>query len=357
MPHSQGRNVTVFCYGMTGTGKSHTMAGSKADPGTSHDSAAPPTVASVSLMRCALAAGIVPRAVAQLFRELREPAARRDVCVKASFLEIYNERCFDLLAAAGSATELPLRENHDNEVVVAGLTEVCGRVCPALPPVPHLPYSRCVCVLSCACIYKFFMCVRVCTLMFHTLVPLAHMHRRWCPMHRASNGSTTAGCARGKQAPPSSTRHLRAATPCSCSRCAPLSFALVLFFLLYSHASPYPFHLVQRFSCSVKISSIRVSLTSLAHAAASGALPGIDAAPPRVHGQTAAAGPRGQVSRPLMRDRPARDTCAVSLAASCAGLTHPWRAARITACPATWARAPRWRSRHASTARCSCWAM
>ena len=34
IPHTlQGHNTTVFCYGMTGTGKTHTMQGSKADPG------------------------------------------------------------------------------------------------------------------------------------------------------------------------------------------------------------------------------------------------------------------------------------------------------------------------------------
>jgi kinesin family protein 22 len=78
----------------------------------------------------------VPRAVARLFELLSGgdvPGPRpRAVNVSMSFMEIYNERVFDLLdapdATAGAPgrparRELQLRENCDSELVVAGLTE------------------------------------------------------------------------------------------------------------------------------------------------------------------------------------------------------------------------------------------
>ena len=50
----QGYNATVFAYGQTGTGKTHTMQGTDADP------------------------GVAPRAVTQLFDSLRRRMAGDD---------------------------------------------------------------------------------------------------------------------------------------------------------------------------------------------------------------------------------------------------------------------------------------
>ena len=50
----QGFNATVFAYGQTGTGKTHTMQGTDADP------------------------GVAPRAVSQLFDSLRRRMAGED---------------------------------------------------------------------------------------------------------------------------------------------------------------------------------------------------------------------------------------------------------------------------------------
>lgn len=80
-----GYNCTVFAYGQTGTGKTHTMEGDRSeehyesyidDPG----------------------AGIIPRALHQLFEKLE--ASGNEFSVRVSFLEIYNEELFDLLSTS-----------------------------------------------------------------------------------------------------------------------------------------------------------------------------------------------------------------------------------------------------------------
>jgi len=78
-----GYSCTVFAYGQTGTGKTYTMEGAKREDG--------------SLMPDAESAGIVTRAVRRIFAALA--AGRAEWIVKISFLEIYNERLDDLLAA------------------------------------------------------------------------------------------------------------------------------------------------------------------------------------------------------------------------------------------------------------------
>jgi hypothetical protein len=79
----RGFNTTVFAYGQTGTGKTFTMEGDVDD----HERM-----------------GVIPRAVASIFRTLEARGEANESFVKASYLEIYNENCTDLLAAAaGSA--------------------------------------------------------------------------------------------------------------------------------------------------------------------------------------------------------------------------------------------------------------
>lgn len=64
----EGFNCTVFAYGQTGTGKTHTMEGNMADPD---------------------GAGIIPRSVKAVFKHLEE--TRSEYSVRLSFLELYNE--------------------------------------------------------------------------------------------------------------------------------------------------------------------------------------------------------------------------------------------------------------------------
>jgi len=92
----QGYNVCVFMYGQTGSGKTHTMTGNPSDP------------------------GLIPRCCDELFRTIGADKTRQYL-VRASYLEIYNERIFDLLQ---SKRELQLRLNGDkDEFVAVGVKE------------------------------------------------------------------------------------------------------------------------------------------------------------------------------------------------------------------------------------------
>lgn len=71
-----GRNGTVMAYGQTGAGKTFTMLGSL---GTYHQR------------------GIQPRAIAHIFSEI-ENRTEYEFKVQVSYMELYNERIFDLLA-------------------------------------------------------------------------------------------------------------------------------------------------------------------------------------------------------------------------------------------------------------------
>ena len=76
----------VFAYGMTGTGKTHTMTGELDNPTNQ---------------------GIVPRAVYQVFKYLESISA--EYSVRISVLELYNEVLTDLLVdTPGEETKLRL---------------------------------------------------------------------------------------------------------------------------------------------------------------------------------------------------------------------------------------------------------
>ncbi|EPZ33429.1 Kinesin, motor region domain-containing protein [Rozella allomycis CSF55] len=95
-----GYNGTIFAYGQTGTGKTHTMEGDKDDES----------------MR-----GVIPNAIIHIFNYINENAATGSkFLVRASFLEIYNEDVYDLLA--NQETKLELRERSDIGVYVKNLS-------------------------------------------------------------------------------------------------------------------------------------------------------------------------------------------------------------------------------------------
>eukprot|EP00842_Homolaphlyctis_polyrhiza_P000526 jgi/Hompol1/1474/HPOL_000350-RA len=94
-----GFNATVFAYGATGCGKTHTITGSKKDP------------------------GLISRTVDALFARIQSIKDTRSVDASISYLEVYNETIRDLLVdSPASSTPLDLREDT-NRVVVAGLSE------------------------------------------------------------------------------------------------------------------------------------------------------------------------------------------------------------------------------------------
>ncbi|KAL8261835.1 hypothetical protein R6Q59_025884 [Mikania micrantha] len=113
----EGFNCTIFAYGQTGTGKTYTMEGdckrSKIGPKRDLPSGA----------------GIIPRAVKQIFDTLEHQNA--EYSVKVTFLELYNEEITDLLAPEKISRVveekqkkiLPLMEDGKGGVIVKGLEE------------------------------------------------------------------------------------------------------------------------------------------------------------------------------------------------------------------------------------------
>ncbi|KAM9410215.1 kinesin-like protein KIF18A [Pholidichthys leucotaenia] len=90
-----GFNCTVFAYGATGAGKTHTMLGSPNDP------------------------GVMYRTMKELFKRMEDVKEEKEFTVAFSYLEVYNEQIRDLLANAGP---LAVREDSSKGVVVQGLT-------------------------------------------------------------------------------------------------------------------------------------------------------------------------------------------------------------------------------------------
>eukprot|EP00040_Diaphanoeca_grandis_P037293 m.242177 g.242177 ORF g.242177 m.242177 type:complete len:1048 (-) comp33791_c2_seq1:202-3345(-) len=110
----QGYNCTVFAYGQTGTGKTHTMEGVRTNKVYDSYTEDPD-------------AGLIPRALQHLFEKLESGSATEYV-VKVSFLEIYNEEIFDLLSDDLSEEQKKLRlfedSNRKGSVIIQGLEEV-----------------------------------------------------------------------------------------------------------------------------------------------------------------------------------------------------------------------------------------
>ncbi|KAI1429040.1 P-loop containing nucleoside triphosphate hydrolase protein [Xylaria sp. FL1777] len=102
-----GLDVTIFAYGVTGTGKTHTMRGGLklADR------------------------GVIPRLLSGVFRRAKKIAKDSNgdttVAVALSYYEIYNDKVFDLLEPVEKRTPsgLPLRAEANGKTVVAGLSE------------------------------------------------------------------------------------------------------------------------------------------------------------------------------------------------------------------------------------------
>ncbi len=98
----KGFNCTIFAYGQTGTGKTHTMEGYRgSDLYVCHDGTG-------NKAQIHPDAGIIPRAAYQIFNHLENCCT--EYTVRVSFLELYNEELIDLL---GNSTE-PLKIFEDN---------------------------------------------------------------------------------------------------------------------------------------------------------------------------------------------------------------------------------------------------
>ncbi|KAI1339848.1 kinesin-II 95 kDa subunit [Xylariaceae sp. FL0016] len=103
----QGLDLTIFAYGVTGTGKTHTMRGG------------------LKLAE----RGCIPRLLSGVFRRAKkihkDTSGETTVTVALSYYEIYNDKVFDLLEPPEKRTPsgLPLRAEANGRTVVAGLSE------------------------------------------------------------------------------------------------------------------------------------------------------------------------------------------------------------------------------------------
>jgi hypothetical protein len=102
----QGLDVTIFAYGVTGTGKTHTMRGGLKMSDR----------------------GVIPRLLSGIYRRGRKVTKDSEgetaVSVTLSYYEIYNDKVFDLFESPDkrSQTGLPIREK-DGKSIVVGLSE------------------------------------------------------------------------------------------------------------------------------------------------------------------------------------------------------------------------------------------
>ncbi|XP_075813018.1 kinesin-like protein KIF19 [Microtus pennsylvanicus] len=93
-----GYNATVFAYGPSGAGKTHTMLGMDAEP------------------------GIYLQTLTDLFQAIEKTQDNMEYSVSMSYLEIYNEVIRDLLNPSSGFLEL--REDSRGSIQIAGITEV-----------------------------------------------------------------------------------------------------------------------------------------------------------------------------------------------------------------------------------------
>jgi len=93
-----GYNATVFAYGATGCGKTHTITGTVQQP------------------------GVIFLTMQELFERIGESTADKVTEVSLSYLEIYNETIRDLLVPSNVKGGLMLREDANQAVSVAGLS-------------------------------------------------------------------------------------------------------------------------------------------------------------------------------------------------------------------------------------------
>lgn len=93
-----GYNATVFAYGATGCGKTHTISGTPDDP------------------------GVIFLTMKELFERIELLRDTKIIELSLSFLEIYNETIRDLLNPDTSCKKLVLREDANKKILVSNLS-------------------------------------------------------------------------------------------------------------------------------------------------------------------------------------------------------------------------------------------
>ena len=95
-----GYNGTIFAYGQTSSGKTHTMEGVIGDPDLQ---------------------GIIPRIVNDIFNHIYGMEENLEFHIKVSYFEIYMDKIRDLLDP--SKVNLAVHEDKNKSVYVKGATE------------------------------------------------------------------------------------------------------------------------------------------------------------------------------------------------------------------------------------------
>ena len=108
-----GGPSTIFAYGQTGSGKTYTMFGGYVVPKATRS---PSPIRSENEVEGDLSRGIVPRAIKELFRMRDRLLAEEDgeyqtkmMTISCSFLQVYNEKIYDLLAISPGSLPLLLQ--------------------------------------------------------------------------------------------------------------------------------------------------------------------------------------------------------------------------------------------------------
>eukprot|EP00347_Sterkiella_histriomuscorum_P021623 403333334 len=86
-----GFHATIFAYGQTGSGKTYTMEGYKYEDAKQNERAGKPIISEN------LDNGITIRSIREAFKQAEEHKKERHITISCSFLQIYNEKVFDLL--------------------------------------------------------------------------------------------------------------------------------------------------------------------------------------------------------------------------------------------------------------------
>ena len=97
----EGFNGTIFAYGQTSSGKTHTMQG--------------PDIEDLEMQ------GIIPRMVRTVFNRIETASENIEFTVKISMIEIYMEKIKDLLDS--SKDNLKIHEDKTKGVYIADVTE------------------------------------------------------------------------------------------------------------------------------------------------------------------------------------------------------------------------------------------
>lgn len=99
-----GYNVTILAYGQTGSGKTHTM-------GTTFNGTEDEEM------------GVIPRAVSEIFEKITELDTDIDFTVNSSFVELYQEKLYDLLSPLPRDQSLVDIREVEGKIVVQNVTE------------------------------------------------------------------------------------------------------------------------------------------------------------------------------------------------------------------------------------------